>query len=176
MVIILGAYEFLLMKNYGVKIDVSRLFIYYNGRYLDKPSATLTDRGCTIAKGVEGLTTYGCCKEELFPYEKEYVNQQPFRHCYLDAATRRAKYTMSVSIDLHEMKGCLAEGFPFIFGIAVFESFCKAETNGGRVPLPNPRHERKYSEDHFHAMLAVGYSDASRCFIVRNSWGKHWVS
>jgi hypothetical protein len=26
-----------------------------------------------------------------------------------------------------------------------------------------------------HAMLAVGYSDHSSSFIVRNSWGKYWV-
>ncbi len=27
-----------------------------------------------------------------------------------------------------------------------------------------------------HALLAVGYSDQSNSFIVRNSWGKYWVS
>jgi hypothetical protein len=26
-----------------------------------------------------------------------------------------------------------------------------------------------------HALLAVGYSDQSNSFIVRNSWGKYWV-
>jgi C1A family cysteine protease len=30
--------------------------------------------------------------------------------------------------------------------------------------------------DYFsHAMLAVGYSDESKAFIVRNSWGEDWV-
>ena len=27
-----------------------------------------------------------------------------------------------------------------------------------------------------HALLAVGYSDQSKAFIVRNSWGEDWVS
>ena len=27
-----------------------------------------------------------------------------------------------------------------------------------------------------HALLAVGYSDQSQAFIVRNSWGENWVS
>ncbi len=27
-----------------------------------------------------------------------------------------------------------------------------------------------------HALLAVGYSDQSESFIVRNSWGENWVS
>jgi hypothetical protein len=26
-----------------------------------------------------------------------------------------------------------------------------------------------------HALLAVGYSDQSKAFIVRNSWGEQWV-
>ncbi len=26
-----------------------------------------------------------------------------------------------------------------------------------------------------HALLAVGYSDQSNSFIVRNSWGENWV-
>lgn len=26
-----------------------------------------------------------------------------------------------------------------------------------------------------HALLAVGYSDNSHSFIVRNSWGENWV-
>ena len=26
-----------------------------------------------------------------------------------------------------------------------------------------------------HALLAVGYSDRSRSFIARNSWGENWV-
>lgn len=26
-----------------------------------------------------------------------------------------------------------------------------------------------------HALLAVGYSDQSQSFIVRNSWGENWV-
>ncbi len=27
-----------------------------------------------------------------------------------------------------------------------------------------------------HAMLAVGYDDQSKSFIVRNSWGESWVN
>jgi C1A family cysteine protease len=26
-----------------------------------------------------------------------------------------------------------------------------------------------------HALLAVGYSDQSESFVVRNSWGQNWV-
>jgi hypothetical protein len=38
------------------------------------------------------------------------------------------------------------------------------------VPLP-PRSEQVLGG---HAVLAVGYEDATQRFIVRNSWGKGW--
>ncbi|CAF4812951.1 unnamed protein product, partial [Rotaria sp. Silwood1] len=50
---------------------------------------------------------------------------------------------------------------------------CDAETNGGIVPMPQP--DEAINDNHgTHAMLAVGYSDRAKCFIVRNSWGTEW--
>jgi C1A family cysteine protease len=36
--------------------------------------------------------------------------------------------------------------------------------------MPKP-HEQQLGG---HAVMAVGYDDATNCFIVRNSWGKKW--
>jgi hypothetical protein len=52
----------------------------------------------------------------------------------------------------------------------------QAGHNGGRVTTPNPYYESQAAKHGCHAMLAVGYSDPSKCFIVRNSWGENWVS
>lgn len=71
------------------------------------------------------------------------------------------------------MKCCLADGFPFVFGLDYFSSFEQSETNGGFVSTPNPRrHEQSNGS---HAMLAVGYSDAKQIFIVRNSYGDQLI-
>ena len=69
------------------------------------------------------------------------------------------------------MRACLAQGFPFVFGFTVYESFESQQVaQTGVVPLPQPG-ERVAGG---HAVLAVGYNDAERRFIVRNSWGARW--
>jgi C1A family cysteine protease len=69
------------------------------------------------------------------------------------------------------MKGCLAAGYPFVFGFTVYESFESASVaKTGVVPYPSTGEKVLGG----HAVLAVGYDDASQRFIVRNSWGPGW--
>ncbi|CAF1930612.1 unnamed protein product [Rotaria magnacalcarata] len=170
-----GAYEFLIKKNTKKHVDVSRLFIYYNGRTLDNiHTYQMNDNGTYIYAAIEGLKKYGCCKEEIHLFNEAIINQKPSQQCFTEGAKHRIKDAFQVRVDLNEMKGCLAEGFPFVFGLSLFQSFAQAQTNGGRVPTPNPTFEPKSASHGSHAMLAVGYSDQSQCFIVRNSWGTEW--
>jgi hypothetical protein len=67
----------------------------------------------------------------------------------------------------------LAEGYPIIFGIALFEGFDNCQKYGGVVPMPSPD-EASRAAHGLHAMLCVGYSEADEMFIVRNSWGEEW--
>ena len=76
-----------------------------------------------------------------------------------------------ISRDLEQIRGCLASGFPFVFGFSVFDSFeSTAVATSGAVPMPKPT-ERLLGG---HAVLAVGYDDAARRFWARNSWGPAW--
>jgi C1A family cysteine protease len=60
---------------------------------------------------------------------------------------------------------------PFAFGFTVYESFeSDAVAQTGIVPMPSSNEEVLGG----HAVLAVGYDDASTSFIVRNSWGPNW--
>jgi len=69
------------------------------------------------------------------------------------------------------MKGCLASGFPFVFGFSVYESFESAAVGkSGIVPMPASSEKQLGG----HAVLAVGYDDRDQRFIVRNSWGPKW--
>jgi hypothetical protein len=154
---------------------VSRLFIYYHGRIKDgAQDNSLTDRGCSINGAIEGLKEFGCCREDMFPYEVSRVNAKPPPNCFSDAISYRITDGMGISSDLNEMKACLAENYPFAFGLVTFVSFSEAETNGGRVPMPGPN-EALGTQHSRHAMLAVGYDDRLQCFIVKNSWGTNWV-
>ncbi|CAF1309140.1 unnamed protein product [Rotaria sordida] len=169
-----AAYEFLIKKKTGTEMDVSRLFIYYNGRKKDEPGiATVEDSGCSITGAIAGLKEYGCCKEDKFPYDITKINDRPPSYCYSDAVNYRITDGMRLNVDLYEMKACLAQGYPFAFGLATYPSFVEAETNGGIVPMPTPN-EIKNNRGDLHAMLAVGYVDRSEQFIVKNSWGKKW--
>ena len=135
----------------------------------------MVDGGCTIKNAVRGLVEFGCCEEQLYPYDKNAVNKKPTVQCYSEAVKHRVIEAMRLKVDLNEMKACLYDGYPFTFAIQLFSSFFQAEMNGGRVPIPNLEGLRSDAPN-WHGMLAVGYSDQSGCFIVRNSWGENWVS
>ena len=69
------------------------------------------------------------------------------------------------------MRSCLAAGFPFVFGFSVYESFESPEVaKTGVVPMPSGNEQLLGG----HAVLCVGYDDASARFLVRNSWGTGW--
>jgi C1A family cysteine protease len=69
------------------------------------------------------------------------------------------------------MKGCLASGYPFVFGFTVYESFeSDAVKKTGHAPMPGPG-ERAVGG---HAVMAVGYDNSRQWFVVRNSWGLAW--
>src|SRR5439155_1030356 len=73
--------------------------------------------------------------------------------------------------DLNQMKGCLASGYPFIFGFTVYQSFeSDAVKKTGHAPMPGWG-ERPVGG---HAVMAVGYDETKQWFLVRNSWGAAW--
>jgi len=69
------------------------------------------------------------------------------------------------------MRSCLAEGFPFVFGFSVYESFESDRVKSTGV-VPMPKKGEKYLGG--HAVMAVGYDQVRERFIVRNSWGARW--
>lgn len=163
-----GAYEYLAMRQLGTSGDVSRLFIYYNARHLD--GSAEEDEGTYLRNCIKTLQQYGACLEKTWPYHPQSVFHQPHENAYDEAARFLIEDAERIDIDLYAMKHCLAEGYPFAFGLQLFSSFDQAE-NKGRVPMPDPENEEHYGG---HAMLCVGYSDKDKMFVVRNSWGTDW--
>ena len=69
------------------------------------------------------------------------------------------------------MQGCLASGYPFVFGFTVYASFeSAAVAKTGKMPMPKSGEQVVGG----HAVLAVGYNNDQRVFIIRNSWGDGW--
>ena len=164
-----GAVEFLEKKDrVRSLVDVSRIFIYYNERVIEHTVAE--DAGAMLRDGIKTLVRQGVCSEAKWPYDIRRFAKKPPAGCYAEA--RRHQVTAYARLDtIDEMRGCLADGFPFVFGFSVYESFESARVaKSGIATMPRPR-ERLLGG---HAVLAVGYDDRSRRFLVRNSWGSRW--
>ncbi len=168
---IAGAYEYLIKKHTGAHVDLSRLFIYYNARW--RSGEQKQDCGSVIQYGMESLQSFGACDEKVWPYKTSAVLEQPKRHSYTQAEKFRVLDMQKVDVALDHWRHCLAEGYPIVFGCALFESFDDCNNHHGVVPMPDPQDVAR-GEHGRHAMLCVGYSDVDKVFIVRNSWGEDW--
>jgi C1A family cysteine protease len=147
----------------------SRLFIYYNERVME--GTVGEDSGAMIRDGIKSIAQLGVCPEKMWPYQIAKFTTKPPAACYKEALKHQAISYQRVVQTLAQMKGCLASGYPFVFGFTVYESFqSPAVAKTGTVPMPG--HGEKVLGG--HAVLAVGYDDSKQRFIVMNSWGTGW--
>jgi C1A family cysteine protease len=167
---IAGAFEFEQLKQDEAKDFMpSRLFIYFNERLME--GTVDSDSGAMLRDGIKSVAQVGVCSESLWPYAIARFRNRPTARCFKEAADHQAIVYRRVLPVQHQMQGCLASGTPFVFGFSVYESFeSAAVARTGTVPMPRPT-ERVLGG---HAMLAVGYDDASQRFLLRNSWGTGW--
>jgi C1A family cysteine protease len=167
---IAGAIQFDQMKqNLPNPFTPSRLFIYYNERVMEHTAES--DSGAQIRDGIKSVNKQGACPETEWPYDISKFTNKPDDQCYTAAQAHRAvSYTRLVQ-SLNQMKGCLASGYPFVFGFTVYESFEGPDVaQSGHCPMPGATEQVLGG----HAVMAVGYDDANGWFIVRNSWGDGW--
>jgi C1A family cysteine protease len=160
----------------------SRLFIYYNEQSLEH--SIPLDNGAQLRDGIKSVAKQGACPETEWTYDDTPADpitnlwppaakprQKPSKSCYTHARKFRAVNYQRVDRMLSQMKGCLADGFPFVFGFTVYNSFQSAKVaRTGVLQMPKPREGVVGG----HAVLAVGYDDKAERFIVRNSWGIKW--
>ena len=121
---------------------------------------------------MKSVVKQGACKEDpTWPYRIDKFTKKPTKAAYDEGEKHQAIRYLRVTQALSQLKGCLASGFPFIYGFAVYESFESADVaESGHVPMPKAKEALLGG----HAVLAVGYDEAKQWFIVRNSWGKGW--
>lgn len=163
-----GNIEFLDKKIDSLYTDVSRLFIYYNERLIE--GTVDYDSGASLRDGIKTLKNDGACHESTWPYVISRFDKKPPRKCYLEAKKHLIQSYHRISA-IHEMMTCLAEGYPFVFGFTVYESFESEKVKKtGVVNMPG----KEEATIGGHAVMAVGYDKAVKRFSVRNSWGKNW--
>jgi C1A family cysteine protease len=165
-----AALEFDQMKQRAKGVFTpSRLFIYYNERAIEGTADS--DSGAMIRDGIKTVHKQGACPERSWPYTISRFRDKPSRPCYTEAKRYQAIRYMRLTPALGQLKGCLAEGFPFVFGFAVYASFESAKVaRNGHAPMPKAGEEFLGG----HAVLAIGYDETKEWFICRNSWGTKW--
>ena len=161
----ISIYEHIHKKNKNEDIDLSEYFLYYNARA--KKNETSEDSGSSLYHNIESMTQEGACLESLCTYRTDVCDAKPSDEAYGDAETRKVKKALNVKCNLEDIKSAVAEGYPVIISLKIFESF---QPIAGFIPLPSS--DEKQDEKHGnHAMVICGYSDDKKVFIVRNSWG-----
>jgi C1A family cysteine protease len=165
---IVGVLEFLEKKDKKPFVDLSRLFVYYNERVIEH--SVSADQGAFIRDGIKSTVKQGVCAESKWPYSKSKLYSRPPVACYREAADHQVTSYHRIS-SLTEMRQCLAEGYPFVFGFTVYTAFMSDEVKkSGILNMPQPGEKVEGG----HAVVAVGYDDAQKRFLVRNSWGSGW--
>jgi C1A family cysteine protease len=166
---IAAAIEFDRLREKLPDFTPSRLFIYYNERAIE--GTVGTDSGAQIRDGIKSVAQQGACAEADWPYDIARFTEKPPAKAYSDAKLDRAVSYQRLVQNLGQMKGCLASGFPFVFGFSVYQSFESQQVaQTGHAPMPGPGEQLVGG----HAVMAVGYDDSRQWLLVRNSWGTGW--
>jgi len=164
-----AAIEFDQMKLKQASFVPSRLFIYYNERVIE--GTVKSDSGAQVRDGIKSVAKLGAPPETNWPYDTSKFASKPPQSAYGAAKQDVVTEYARVAQQLLQMQGCLADGYPFVFGFTVYDSFeSQAVASSGIVPMPGSNEGVQGG----HCVLAVGYDDAKRVFFIRNSWGPKW--
>ena len=147
----------------------SRLFIYYNERSLE--GTINSDDGAALEDGVIALKNKGVCPETIWPYDIRQFAKCPPKAAYGAAYHNKLMSFKEIQQSATQIKTALAQGYPIVFGIMIYESFeSDAVAATGMVPMPRAN-ERCMGG---HAIVLVNYDDSKKMFGFRNSWGSSW--
>jgi len=97
----------------------------------------LIDQGATVWSGIQGLHKFGCYKERYFLYNVKNAHREPPTECYDRAKKYRIISAKILDVDLHKMRACLTEGYPFVFGFVVYKQEFRKVGKDGHLPQGN---------------------------------------
>lgn len=160
-------YEYILKKNSQEQYDLSESFVYYNVRHLDGKETE--DTGSSFQDVIMSIGRQGICTEAFHPYTHS-LSDVPSNEAYHDAEKRRITKALNVNVAEKDIKSAIQEGYPVAISLKIYDSF---NSTSGFVARPS-KNEIESADFGYHAMVIVGYSDDTKFFLVRNSWGEHF--
>ena len=100
------------------------------------------------------MKEFGVCLESIWPYEEGQLHTKPHDEAFIVAERCVITEALSIQPNLKEMKICLAQGHPFVFGLNLFPSFNNAESKGV-VPMPRSNEARREEHGRFDILCIV---------------------
>lgn len=168
-----GVYEFLLKKLGKPQSDLSEHFVYYNVSTIE--NGVVVDDGSSIYDVAQSMSQKGICLEHLCRYNGTL--ERPSEDAYAEAQNHLLKQVKNVVVtsdtkaNHNAITSALAEGYPVIISLKLFESF----GSGMRGFVPRPSADEKRMGTHGnHCMVICGFSNEEKVYIVRNSWGRNF--
>ncbi|MBI1339110.1 hypothetical protein GC169_02705 [bacterium] len=167
---VVGAGEMWLRKQPGGGgFDLSRLFVYFNGRHM--ANAHERDAGLLTSHAIAAAVGYGACPEAMWPYNINRFQERPPQPCYDRAISFAGVQFANVPRGEAAMRA-VASGLPLIFRYFGPKELLDEAGQTGRIPewtSSDPAIDRGG-----HTMVIVGYDQDARTALVRNSWGVQW--
>lgn len=74
-----------------------------------------------IRDGIKALAKHGVCSKQGWPCVVSKFNVKPGASRYREALEHQITSYFRIST-VEEIRTCLAEGFPFVFGVTIYES------------------------------------------------------
>lgn len=144
----------------------SPLFVYYNARAMH--GWEKEDTGAYIRDGVKTVVKLGIAPDSAWPYRIDRFTRKP--HATAHKKADRWKLGSYHRCDMvTDIKAALAKGYPVVGGFSCYENMFTWDVyQSGIIPMPSGG---QYGG---HAVLFVGYDDATNRFTFKNSWGTEW--
>lgn len=145
----------------------SRLHIYFHARALEGLPAD-QDCGTTLRSVCQALHKHCVIDEQQHAYT---VTNVPLIPPPSTSSLQKQINYFSVPQRVDDIRKCIDEHLPILFGIHVFRSTISKEVNKtGCIPMPAAGEPSVGG----HGVLLVGYDDSSRVFRIQNTWGPKW--
>lgn len=147
----------------------SPMFLFYNSRRISGQHIH-TNGGLLVCHVTAGIMAWGVCAENEWPYVIARATEEPPKAAFNSAHQFDAiQYARLGSAE--EAKVSISNGLPVIFGASISMPYYDAARANGRMPELDAI---TAGEPVGHIMLAVGYDDDAKLWLVKNSWGERY--
>ena len=164
-----GAVQYALITQGKTLLNPSKLFVYYEERL--REGTVNQDAGAMIRTGFKVIADKGFANEKDWPYLISRFKRKPSTIAYTRSKLDVVDIYQRVDTTLLALKTALATGNPVVLGMSVYEAMMSEQTAvTGVVNRPLATEQNMGG----HAVLLMGYNDATKRFLVRNSWGADW--